>query len=193
MNMIQIRGGRRFNIYAGAVIDGVRYPNFTDRSLWPAVGITEVPEPQPPADYDDMKYQRVESDAAPYLAYVDRPVAEQQSIRWTRIVQIREELTLNGGCFVADKWFHTDVHSKQQQMALVMLGEALPADLWWKTMDGSFITMTPALALQLFGAQVAREQSIFAIAEAKRTDGTPLDEGWPERYVPAQPDPEPVE
>lgn len=183
MNMIQIRGGRRFNIFAGATIDGVRYPNFRDRSVWAGLGITEVPEPLPPVDYDDMVYQRVESDEAPYVAYVQRPAAERVAIRWERLKQIRDELTDNGGCFVASKWFHTDPKSKQQQMALTMLGANLPVGLMWKTMDGSFIEMTQQIVSDLFAAQVAREQAIFAIAEAKRNDDTPINEGWPDRYV----------
>jgi hypothetical protein len=74
--MIQIRNGLRFNIYAGAVIDGVRYPNFTDRSLWPAVGITEVPEPQPPEDYTPEGWVREERDEAPYVIW--RPFTEDE-------------------------------------------------------------------------------------------------------------------
>lgn len=180
--MIQIRNGLRFNIYASGVIDGVRYPNFIDRSTWPGLGITEVAEPAPPADYSDDLYRRMETDEAPYVAYVRRPAEEVTATRWERLKQIREELTLNGGVFVAGKWFHTDVHSKQQQMALMMLGAALPAGLMWKTMDGSFIPMTPEVVQQLFVAQVQREQTIFAVAEAKRLDATPLYEGWPDRY-----------
>jgi hypothetical protein len=183
--MIQIRNGKRFNVYAKSTIDGVTYPNFTDRSLWPALGISEVEESAPPADYDGMKYQRVESDTAPYVAYVERPSAERKAIRWDRLKQIRDELTESGGCLVQGKWFHTDVRSKQQQIALVMMGASIPANLQWKTMDGSFITMTQALAAELFASQAAREQAIFATAEAKRVDDSPLYEGWPDRYVEA--------
>lgn len=184
--MIQIRNGLRFNIFARATIDGVTYPNFTDRSLWPALGIGEVEEPAAPADYDDMKYRRVESDTAPYVAYVERPAAERDAIRWERLKQIRDELTEHGGCLVQGKWFHSDAKSKQQQMALMMVGAALPANLQWKTMDGSFITLSPQIVAELFAAQMQREQTIFAVAEAKRLDNSPLYDGWPARYVPPE-------
>ena len=183
--MIHTRNGLRFNIYARATIDGVTYPNFTDRSLWGKLGISEAEEPAPPADYDDMKYQRVESDTAPYVAYVERSAEERDAIRWERLKHIRDELTEHGGCLVQGKWFHTDVRSKQQQIALVMMGASIPAGLQWKTMDGSFIAMTQALAAELFSAQASREQAIFAAAEAKRLDDSPLYDGWPARYVEA--------
>ena len=42
--------------------------------------------------------------------------------------------------------------------------------------------MTPALAQELFAAQMTREATIFGICEAKQHDDTPINEGWPERY-----------
>jgi hypothetical protein len=68
-------------------------------------------------------------------------------------------------------------------MALTMLGASIPAGLMWKTMDGSFIEMTQTLATQLFGAQVQREQAIFAHAEALNADpNADINIGWPARY-----------
>jgi len=171
---------KRANPYAPYTSpDGTRYPRI------PMELLDEIPEPQPPEDYTESSYYRTEQDDAPYVVYTRKSDEAIAAARWEAIKIIREDLTLNGGCLVDGKWYHTDVYSKQQQMALVMLGESLPPELWWKTMDGSFVTMTPTLAMQLFGAQVAREQSIFAIAEAKRVDDSPLDEGWPDRYVEA--------
>lgn len=180
-----IRNNLRFNIYATAPIDGVTYHNFLDPDLRASLGITEVAEPEPPADYTPESYYRTEQDEAPYVVYTKKSEEQLASQRWESLKQIRDDLTSNGGCFVQGKWFHTDVASKQQQMALVMLGQNLPAGIQWKTMDGSFIEMTPALAAELFAAQVQREQVIFATAEAKRTDETPLYDGWPARYVEA--------
>jgi len=69
--MIQIRDALRFNIYSPATIDGVRYPDFTDRSLWPQVGITEVETPSPPPGYLENPdwYAVTEQDSAPYVVY----------------------------------------------------------------------------------------------------------------------------
>lgn len=75
--MIQIRNGLRFNIYASATIDGVTYPNFTDRSLWPALGISEVEEPSPPAGYTPEGWVREERDEAPYVVW--RPFTEEEA------------------------------------------------------------------------------------------------------------------
>lgn len=143
----------------------------------------EIPDPLPPEDYSEETYYRNELDDAPYVVYTKKPQEQLSAIRWNKIKIIRDDLTENGGCFVSGKWFHSDAKSKQQQMALVMLGQNLPAGIQWKTMDGSFIELTPALVSQLFAAQVQREQAIFAIAEVKKADNSSLSEGWPDRYV----------
>jgi len=117
----------------------------------------------------------------PEPAFTPEELAAQ---RWEQIKHLRDELTDNGGCLVGDKWFHSDTKSKQQQMALVMLGANIPAGLQWKTMDGTFTTMTQTLAGQLFGAQVAREQAIFTHAEMLRADpDADITQGWPERFA----------
>lgn len=95
-----------------------------------------------------------------------------------------------GGVKVGAKWFHSDDASRIQQLALVMMGAGLPAGLQWKTMDGSFITMTPALAQQVFTGQAASDQTIFAVAEAHRVameasaDPAAYDHstGWPKVF-----------
>jgi hypothetical protein len=117
--------------------------------------------------------------------YVDLTAEEKAAIRNPRLKAIRDELTENGGCLVQGKWFHTDVKSKQQQIALTIAGTSLPDNLMWKTMDGSFVLMTPTLAQELFAAQLTREATIFGICEAKQGDDTPINEGWPARYVEA--------
>lgn len=130
------------------------------------------------------------SDIAEYealIALVDAgikpPVPDSPTVRWEKIKAKRDDITRNGGCLVDGKLFHTDTDSKQQQMALTMLGASIPANLMWKTMDGSFIAMTQTLAMQLFAAQVQREQIIFAHAEAINADPlADIDAGWPDRY-----------
>ncbi len=149
-------------------------------------GVIEIADPVPPADYSDETYYRTEQDDAPYVIYTKKSDEQLLAIRISKLKQIRDELTENGGCLVQGKWFHTDVKSKQQQMALKEVGDLMPQGLQWKTMDGSFVTMTPALATELFFAQVTRESTIFAICETKQGDSTPINEGWPERYVEAE-------
>jgi hypothetical protein len=158
--------------------DGTRYAK-VPREL-----LTEIPDPTPPDGYSDETYYRTEQDDAPYVIYTKKSDEQLAAIWWEKVKVQRDELTDNGGCLVDGKWFHTDPKSKQQQMALAMLGANIPADLQWKTMDGTFVLMTPILAASLFAAQVAREQSIFALSEIYRA--TPfVDVAWPDRYVEA--------
>lgn len=71
-----IRDSKRFNIYASTTIDGVTYPNFTSPELRGSLGITEIPDPTPPADYSEETYYRTEQDDSPYVVYTKKS-AEQ--------------------------------------------------------------------------------------------------------------------
>jgi len=100
-------------------------------------------------------------------AFTPPPVdtAELKARHWDAIKQERDRRTQQGGYQVAGKWFHSDTFSRTQQMALVMMGAAIPANLQWKTMDGSFVTMTQVLAGQVFAAAAASDAALFARAE----------------------------
>lgn len=108
---------------------------------------------------------------------------------WQRIKAERDRRKA-GGVKVGAKWFHSDDASRIQQMGLVMMGASIPAGLQWKTMDGSFITMTQALAGTVFAAAAASDQAIFAVAETHRVameasaDPASYDYsgGWPKVY-----------
>jgi hypothetical protein len=169
---------KRINIYAP-------YKGFSKLDtpeIRARAGVIEIADPAPPADYSDETYYRTEQDDAPYVIFTKKSDEQLLALRVSKLKQIRDELTENGGCLVQGKWFHTDVKSKQQQMALTMAGANLPLNLLWKTMDGSFILMTQPLAQELFAAQMTREATIFGLCEAKQHDDTPINEGWPERY-----------
>lgn len=100
----------------------------------------------------------------PELADLPKATAAQV---WGRIKAERDHRKA-GGVKVGEKWFHSDDASRIQQLALVMMGAGLPAGLQWKTMDGTFTTMTPALAQQVFTGQAASDQTIFAVTEGHR-------------------------
>lgn len=95
-----------------------------------------------------------------------------------------------GGVKVGAKWFHSDDGSRIQQMSLVMMGASIPAGLQWKTMDGSFITMTQALAGTILATLDASDRAGFAAAETHRVameasaDPAAYDYsgGWPKIY-----------
>ena len=109
-----------------------------------------------------------------------------------RIKAHRDRLAATGGYMVNGKWFHSDQASRTQQIGLVLLGLNIPAGLQWKTMDGSFVTMTPTLAQQILAAAAANDTAIFAIAQmhiagmnaAPDPSSYDFSGGWPARYQP---------
>ena len=61
---------KRINIDAPhTTSEGVTYANLRDPEVRAAVGVVEVAEPQPPADYSDETYYRTEQDEAPYVVF----------------------------------------------------------------------------------------------------------------------------
>ncbi|MCA0213068.1 MAG: DUF4376 domain-containing protein [Proteobacteria bacterium] len=102
---------------------------------------------------------------------IDNSVANARAAVWERIKAHRERLSDTGGYQVTvgevTKWFHSDLKSKTQQIALVVAGAGVPA-VPWKTMDGTFVTMSQAWAVAIFAAASAQEAAIFATAEMHR-------------------------
>lgn len=109
---------------------------------------------------------------------------------WTDIKAERDRRTQNGGYKVGAKWYHSDTQSRIQQMGLVLLGANIPPATEWKTMDGSYVVMTPTIAGQIFGTAALSDIAIFKAAEAHRAamsalpDPTGYDSstGWPKAY-----------
>lgn len=94
--------------------------------------------------------------------------AEIQTAKWEAIKAERDRRIQSGGYKVGAKWFHSDTFSRTQQMGLVMLGANIPANTPWKTMDGTTVTMTQALAGQIFATAAASDIAIFAAAETHK-------------------------
>lgn len=113
-----------------------------------------------------------------------------KSRKWDTIKAERDRRKSQGGVKVGTKWFHSDDASRIQQIGLVMMGASIPSNLEWKTMDGSFVTMTQTLAGQIFQASAANDMTIFAAAEAHRVameasaDPASYDfsTGWPKAF-----------
>ena len=93
------------------------------------------------------------------------PMAKRQDVVWGKIKEYRDVLIQSGGYLVDGKWYHSDLMSRTQQIGLTLLGNNIPADLMWKTMDGSFVQMTPPLAQQIFVAAATSDTKIFICAE----------------------------
>lgn len=119
---------------------------------------------------------------------IQAPSTEQvKSGKWESIKGERDRRTEQGGYKVGTKWFHSDQKSRSQQLGLVLLGANIPAGLQWKTVDGSFVTMTPQLAGQVLAAAAASDQAVFTAAEMHRAamEASPdpsaydFSTGWP--------------
>ena len=105
-----------------------------------------------------------DADGYPILIAVRSTPAEM----WERIKIERDRRSETGGYKVGSHWFHSDQKSRSQQLGLVLLGANIPSGLQWKTMDGSFVTMTQTLAGQILAAAAASDQAIFATAETHK-------------------------
>lgn len=113
----------------------------------------------------------------------------KQVAAWESIKAERVRRTQTGGYYVPSvgKWFHSDTFSRTQQIGLVMMGANLPAGTQWKTMDGSFVTLTPAMVGAIFQAGAGSDLAVFGAAEAHRaamllsSDPATYDfsSGWP--------------
>jgi len=108
---------------------------------------------------------------------------------WEAIKAKRDKLQASG-VKVGPYWFHSDVSSRIQQIALVIFGANLPSAIMWKTLDGSFVEMTPTLAVQIFQASAVSDIAIFTAAETHKAmmmaspNPTTYDfsGGWPPTY-----------
>ena len=64
------------------------------------------------------------------------------------------------------KWFHTDLYSKQQIQALVVANIiGIYKTTAWKTLDNTYVQLTPPLLLQVLGAMLENEARLFEIGK----------------------------
>lgn len=185
--------GKKINLDRDLTIgegkDAITYPAATlqNADVRAQIGIEEVADPVRP---DDRLFWVIENEDGTYSttpkdkALVTPPVWEQ--------IKGKRDAVKVGGVKVGDKWFHTDDASRIQHMALNMMGDNIPANLQWKTMDGSFVIMTKALANQVFQAVSVLDMQAFAAAEAHRAAMAAVENpfeydfstGWPASYTP---------
>lgn len=119
---------------------------------------------------------------------------EIESMVWEQIKNSRD--TRKSGGFKVEvstgvfKWFHSDPDSRIQQIGLTVAGASLPP-VQWKTMDGTFVTMTPTIAGKIFQQAFTLDSALFANAETHRAAMTASADpssydystGWPEHYA----------
>lgn len=142
-----------------------------------------------PPDPDNSDYAAVLA----WLAAGNELLPAAQPTRsevWERIKAERDRRKYLG-VKVGQHWFHSDDASRIQQMSLMLMGQAMPAGIQWKTLTSTpppvFVTMTPALALAIFNETAASDMAVFAAAETHRVameaspdpDAYDFSGGWP--------------
>lgn len=119
---------------------------------------------------DPDLYESINWNGATPISQVDLDatrLAYVQKLMWEHIKEERDTRKA-AGVQIGDYWFHSDDTSRIQQIGLVMLGANIPTNLQWKTMSGSFVTMTSALAQQIFQTTAGKDTQIFAVCEDHR-------------------------
>ncbi len=141
--------------------------------------------------------EMTEEEVAEFEAERAVPLEVRQNAAWERIKTERDRRKYLG-VKVGDHWFHSDDPSRIQQLALAMMGAAIPAGLQWKTLTTTpppvFVAMTPALASGIFQATAASDAAIFGAAEIHRVameaSETPeaydCTAGWPDSIEDAE-------
>ena len=87
--------------------------------------------------------------------------------KWDQIKAVRT-FKMNDGVLLQSigKWFHTDPDSKQQIHAMVTANViGLYKTSAWKTLDNTYVQLTPMLLLQVFGAMLENESRLFDIGK----------------------------
>lgn len=129
--------------------------------------------------------------------------AEITAVKWGAIKAERDRRKA-GGFKVGTQWFHSDADSRIQHIGLkdmardlLAAGGAMADNLTilgqpvrWKTMDGSFATITAQLAFDIVAAAGDLDARLFAVAETHRAameaaaDPAAYDfsAGWPETF-----------
>ena len=128
--------------------------------------------------------------ALPSKEELDAWIREAEKKEKWREIQAERDRRKSGGVKVGEKWFHSDDTSRIQQLGLVMMGANMPAGIMWKTMDNSFVQMTPTLALQIFMSVATSDQTIFGTAEYHKAQMLAAADpaaynflvGWPKVY-----------
>ena len=87
--------------------------------------------------------------------------------KWEQIKEVRT-FKMGDGVLLQSvgKWFHTDLYSKQQIQALVVANLiGIYKTTAWKTLDNTYVQLTPMLLLQVFGAMLENESRLFDIGK----------------------------
>lgn len=138
--------------------------------------------------YEDIVWDS--GDPIPTKEDIDAWIFSHTQTQMWRLIQSERDRRKASGIKVGTNWFHSDDTSRIQQLALVMMGANMPANIMWKTMSGGFVQMTPTLAGQIFQTVATSDMTIFAHAEQLRQSMMASNDpgnfdymaGWPAVY-----------
>jgi len=113
----------------------------------------------------------------------------KQDEAWRRIQVERDRVNL-GGVLVSGKWFHTDNESITNYLSLMVAGDNIPANIMWKTMDGSKVLMTSSIVKDIYNSCIVSKLKIFNHGEVlkelmlKNNNPDTFDAtlGWPQVF-----------
>jgi hypothetical protein len=114
---------------------------------------------------------------------------DADKVAMTNAIKAERDRRKLNGVLVSGKWIHTDVFSRTQWMAMVMMGASIPA-ISWTTMDGTQVTTSQALAGGVFSAVATLDATVFAVAAshiaAMEASDNPMaynfSAGWPATF-----------
>ena len=90
--------------------------------------------------------------------------------RWELIKQERDNRALNGGVNIGGKWFYTDPDSRTKYLGMMLLGQNLPTDIAWKTMDGTWQPVSPSYAALIVQSVAQFDSALMKIGEIKKAE-----------------------
>jgi len=160
--------------------DGTQFPAgfFTDQEAVGRAGLEQAPEIQYP---NEMFYTWVHNSDGT-ITVTPKPLEDCIAYVSGLVTDLRAKKMGLGGCKVLvgteEKWFHSDAVSKTQQLGLERQASNALAegkdesyilkddegDIYWKTMNKSFVPMTVKLAKDVFQAAFLQDSAIFRAA-----------------------------
>lgn len=151
------QAGRRINIHASYVKDNVRYGNLLDPSDREKVGVTFIPDVEPPEGYQEHPeyFQHISTNWPPYDEYVQRPISEIEEIVLKRAKEARADI-VNSIIVTTASGKQFDAHEDaQNRMARAVVGLEDNETTGWVLADNTIAVVTKEElreALRLAGA-----------------------------------------
>ena len=185
--------------------DGTQYPagwarsaSGQERELAGLIDVIYIDAPPPAASIAYSRQESFDGDHTVSAAYTRLPNEQIHPVIIAKVKAHRAALKAAGVVIEVagqNKWIDSDDGARLQQLGLLQLGatNALPPNLQWKCLDGSFITMTHEIAQAIFLATASADMANFANAEThiaaiKASEKPELHDwstGWVQCYAPA--------